>query len=355
MTSGFWNGKRVFLTGHTGFKGAWLALLLQRLGAIVHGYALAPEQTQALFNVARISEGLLHQEADICDGDVLFKAIQKFSPDIVFHLAAQSLVRRSYRDPAQTYRTNVMGTVNVLEAVRRVPEVRATLIVTSDKCYENAESGGAFVESDPLGGRDPYSSSKGCAELVTAAYAKSFFDSNNTNGSIASVRAGNAIGGGDWADDRILPDIFRALLVGDDVVLRNPTAIRPWQHVLEPLSGYLTVAEHLLQVSSRQWQAWNFGPESASEQSVEVIAKTCCRLWGHPHAVRIRDVAGEPHEAGILRLNSTKARSFLGWKPRWTLDETLRHSVDWYRAFANKADIRAITMQQIDAYLDAGE
>lgn len=355
MTSGFWNGKRVFLTGHTGFKGAWLALWLQRMGATVHGYALAPEQPQALFNVACVAEGLIHQEADICDSDVLFGAIQKFSPDIVFHMAAQSLVRRSYREPAQTYRTNVMGTVNVLDAVRRVPGVRATIIVTSDKCYENAESGGAFVESDPMGGHDPYSSSKGCAELVTVAYANSFFESSNANGSVVSVRAGNAIGGGDWADDRILPDIFRALLAGDDVVLRSPAAIRPWQHVLEPLSGYLMVAEHLLQDSPRHWEAWNFGPDSASEQSVEVIAKTCCKLWGRPDAVYIGDAVGEPHEAGILRLNSAKARSTLGWKPRWGLNETLRYSVDWYRAFAEKADMREMTLRQIDAYLGADE
>ena len=350
MNPAFWSGKRVFLTGHTGFKGSWLALWLCRMGAVVHGFALTPVTRQDLFEVARVSEGIEHQIGDVREAGTLLQAMRQFSPDVIFHLAAQSLVRRSYELPVETYAVNVMGTVHVLEAARQVPSVRATIIVTSDKCYDNSETGRAFVETDPMGGRDPYSSSKGSAELATAAYARSFFDPEKSGGSVASVRAGNAIGGGDWAQDRILPDIFRGLLAGNEIVLRNPAAIRPWQHVLEPLSGYLSVAERLMRDGPLPWEAWNFGPNAESEQSVETIARLCCEAWGRPDAFRIVEVPGQAHEAGVLKLDSSKAHRMLGWKPRWNFEETLARCVDWYRRFGAGEDIRAVTLEQIGAY-----
>lgn len=349
MTPAFWKGRRVFLTGHTGFKGAWLALWLNQLGAVVRGYALEPEEANSLFEVARVREGTESVIADIRDADRLAHALGEFSPNIVIHMAAQSLVRRSYAQPLETFAVNVMGTAHLLEAVRRSPGVAATLIVTSDKCYQNDDSGRAFREGDAMGGHDPYSSSKGCAELVTAAYARSF-----APGPLASVRAGNVIGGGDWAEDRLLPDIFRALLSDGTMMLRNPAAIRPWQHVLEPLSGYLTAAEHLVSARPAGPQAWNFGPSTDSEQTVALVARRCAELWGNPGAVSEMDVVDGLHEARLLRLDSGKARRELGWAPRWNLDEALGKTTAWYRAFAGGADMRAATLAQIAAYQAAG-
>lgn len=345
MTPGFWRGRRVFLTGHTGFKGAWLALWLQQMDAVVRGYALAPEHENDLFTVARVAEGLQQDLADIRDAERLAVALHAFRPDIVIHMAAQSLVRRSYARPLETYAVNVMGTAHLLDAVRGASGVQATLIVTSDKCYENDESGRAFRENDPMGGHDPYSSSKGAAELVTASYARAF-----ATGPVASVRAGNVIGGGDWSEDRLLPDVFHALMANGTVALRNPHAIRPWQHVLEPLSGYLAAAEHLASGTPALPQAWNFGPDAGSEQTVAMVAHHCADLWGTPGAVREDAGAASHHEARTLRLDSTRARQQLGWAPRWSLDETLRRTTDWYRAFAAGSDMRAITLGQIEDY-----
>ncbi|MDE2184670.1 MAG: CDP-glucose 4,6-dehydratase [Alphaproteobacteria bacterium] len=349
MRRAFWNGRRVFVTGHTGFKGAWLTLWLRQLGAVVHGYALQPTSDRDLFEVAHVADGIEHEIGEIRDGGAVQRAIRDFDPEVVFHLAAQALVRQSYSAPVDTYAVNVMGTVNVLEAVRNAPTARAVVVVTSDKCYDNPESGKALTEADPMGGHDPYSSSKGCAELVTTAYARSFYGAGRC--SVASVRAGNAIGGGDWSEDRIVPDIFRGLLSGSEIVLRNPAAIRPWQHVLEPLSGYLCVAERLALDGPSPWEAWNFGPDGASEQTVETIAKRCCQAWGRPGAYRVTGASQHVHEAGILRLDSSKARRLLGWRPCWTFDETIRRTVDWYRDFGAGRPMRGVTLGQIDAYV----
>jgi CDP-glucose 4,6-dehydratase len=350
MTPTFWSGKRVFLTGHTGFKGAWLALWLQRMGAVVHGYALPPVHPESLFTQARVEGGMRHQIGEIRDRTSLLDSVRQFAPEVIFHMAAQSLVRRSYEEPADTFAVNVMGTVHVLEAARHVPAVRATVIVSSDKCYANDETGRAFVESDPLGGRDPYSSSKAAAEMVAAAYGRSFFEPGSGLGSVASVRAGNAIGGGDWAEHRILPDIFRGLLADEPIVIRNPSARRPWQHVLEPLGGYLAVAERMLTNAPGPFEAWNFGPDSGNEQTVETVARICCELWGRPNAFRLSDQQSGPHEAGILRLDSTKARHVLNWKPRWALANALKHSTDWYRAFGAGQNMREISLAQIEEF-----
>lgn len=347
MNPAFWKGRRVFLTGHTGFKGAWLSLWLQQLGAVVHGYALAPQDDDTMFDVASVANGMTHQLGDVKDGPLLRKGLADFAPDIVIHIAAQSLVRRSYADPLETFEVNVMGTAHLLDAVRHAGAVAATLIVTSDKCYENDESGHAFSEGDPMGGSDPYSSSKGCAELVTSAYGRSF---SGALGPVVSVRAGNVIGGGDWAEDRILPDTFRALIAGKDIEVRNPKAIRPWQHVLEPLAGYLAAAEYMANDLGGARQAWNFGPNSGDEAPVAYVAGRCCALWGRSEALQIAPQAGAPPEAGILRLDSTKAQRELGWKPRWTLDETLLRTVDWYRAYAAGANMRDVTIAQIADY-----
>lgn len=346
MRRDFWKGRRVFVTGHTGFKGAWLTLWLRELGAQVRGYALAPVQREDLFEVAKAAHGIEHEIADIRDASTLQRALQDFAPEVVFHLAAQALVRRSYALPVETYAVNVMGTVNVLEAARRTPSARAVVIVTSDKCYDNQESGTAFAESDAMGGHDPYSSSKGCAELVTAAYARSFFEGR----AVASVRAGNAIGGGDWAEDRIVPDIFRGLLAGEEIVLRNPASVRPWQHVLEPLSGYLDVAERLALDGPLPCEAWNFGPDAASERSVEAIARLCCEAWGRPDAYRVAPDAARLAEAKVLKLDSSKARRVLGWRPRWSFEETISRTVDWYRSFGAGEAMREVTLSQIAAY-----
>jgi len=349
----FWNGRRVLITGHTGFKGGWLALWLQSLGAEVSGLALAPPTVPNLFEAARIGDGMAGVLGDIRDPAAVDASLAASRPEVVIHMAAQPLVQLSYAEPVETYAVNVMGTVHLLDAVRRTPSVRAVVIVTSDKCYENREWLWGYRETEAMGGYDPYSSSKGCAELVTAAWRRSFFppERYGEHGvAVASARAGNVIGGGDWAANRLVPDAMRAFLAGEELVLRNPHAVRPWQHVLEPLSGYLCLAERLCRDGVRHADGWNFGPHGESEQTVGTVVQRLSTLWGPDARWRIDGDARHPHEAGLLALDSAKARNRLGWSPRWSLDQALAASVDWYRAWDAGADMRAVTLQHIAAY-----
>ena len=347
MTPAFWKDKSVFLTGHTGFKGGWLALWLMNAGARVHGYALQPPTEPSLFTVARVREGLAsHTIGDIRDAVQLREALEKAAPDIVLHLAAQSLVRTSYHDPVDTYAVNVMGTVHLLEAVRSVESVRALVNVTTDKCYENKEWTWGYRESEPMGGRDPYSSSKGCAELVTAAYRDSFLAAAGV--AVATARAGNVIGGGDWAADRLLPDFFRAAQAGRVLDVRFPDATRPWQHVLEPLSGYLELAEQLVGNGQAAAHAWNFGP---GEEDARPVQWLLSRLTAEMPGTSWRHLGGEHlHEAGYLKLDSSKARQLLGWRPRWSLAEALTKTVEWHQAWVAGHDMRSVCLQQIDVH-----
>jgi len=342
----FWKDKRVFITGHTGFKGSWLALWLASLGARVSGYALKPAGAPSLWALVEAKSGIASTIADIRDLGALSQAIGACEPEIVFHLAAQSLVRPSYDDPVGTYATNVMGTVHLLEAVRKAGSVRAVVNVTSDKCYQNLETGQDYQESDPMGGRDPYSSSKGCAELVTTAYRASF----PGGAAIASARAGNVIGGGDWAQDRIVPDAVRAAVAGRVLQVRNPKAVRPWQHVLEPLAGYLRLAEYLHDTPAMFAEGWNFGPDEKDAVAVEKVVSAITRLWG-PQASWEADKGAHPHEAKFLQLDSSKARSRLGWKPRLGLQLALEWTVGWYKAQSQGADARQLTLAQIERYM----
>lgn len=352
VNSGFWRDKRVFLTGHTGFKGSWLSLWLQNLGAEVSGYALAPPTTPSLFEIGQIGDGMQSIIADIRDARSLADSMRRAKPDIVFHMAAQALVRQSYLDPIGTYSTNVMGTVHLLDAVRHTDTVRAVLNITSDKCYENREWVWGYREIEPMGGFDPYSSSKGCTELVTAAYRNSFFpvERYKDHGvAVASARAGNVIGGGDWAVDRLIPDILRAVSAREPAIIRSPLAIRPWQHVLEPLSGYLLLAERLFEEGSKFSEAWNFGPDHGDAQPVSWIADRLTSQWGEGASWVATEDAGV-HEAQQLRLDCTKAHQRLGWKPRWNLKTALTRIVEWQRAFMNDADIRTTTTRQIEEF-----
>jgi CDP-glucose 4,6-dehydratase len=346
----FWAGKRVLVTGHTGFKGGWLALWLASMGARVMGYALAPSTQPSLWQYSEGYSGLSSTIADVRDLATLSETVKTFHPEIVFHLAAQALVRASYDDPVGTYSSNVMGTVHVLEAVRRMPGVRAVVVVTSDKCYENREWVWGYRESEPMGGHDPYSNSKGCAELVTAAYRSSYFSAAGS-AAVASARAGNVIGGGDWAADRIVPDIVRAAIAGEPVRIRNPNATRPWQHVLEPLSGYLQLAEGLWNAPTAHAEGWNFGPAEDDAVPVGNIVSTVSRLWG-PAARWVADKGPHPHEAHYLKLDSSKARTQLGWRPRLGLAAALEWTVEWYKTQAQGGDARALTLAQIERYMD---
>ncbi len=352
----FWRDKNVFLTGHTGFKGGWLSLWLQQMGANVTGYALQPPTNPSLFEIAQVSKGMTSIIGDIRDAGALLHAMQAASPDVVIHMAAQPLVRYSYIDPVETYSSNVMGTVHLLEAVRKTPSVRAVINVTSDKCYENKEWVWGYRENEPMGGYDPYSSSKGCAELVAAAYRSSYFgakDFARHRTGLATVRAGNVIGGGDWAGDRLIPDMIRAFGAGEPVVIRSPHAIRPWQHVLEPLRGYLLLAERLVQEGPAFAEGWNFGPAEDDAKPVQWIVERLAELWGEGAAWRL-DGGQHPHEASYLKLDCAKARARLGWHPRWDLATALERIVAWYRAFKRGEDMRALTLQQIATYTDAG-
>jgi len=347
----FWLHKRILLTGHTGFKGSWLALWLHNLGAEVTGYSLAPPTQPNLFELARVSEHMQSVAGDIREFAHLERVIQTQRPSIVIHLAAQALVRQSYHDPLGTYATNVLGTAHLLEAVRRTDGVRAVVIVTSDKCYENREVLRPYRESDPLGGFDPYSSSKGCAELVTAAYRNSFFShANERSGvAVATARSGNVIGGGDWAHDRLIPDLMRAALDHREATIRNPEAVRPWQHVLEPLGGYLLLAQKLYEHGVLYAQSWNFGPNEEEARPVSWVVERLAQLWGAD--VRWNVDRGEhPHEARYLRLDSAKAREQLRWQPRWNLDRALEATVTWYKAYQMGQETRPLVLEQIHSY-----
>jgi CDP-glucose 4,6-dehydratase len=346
----FWRGRRVFLTGHTGFKGSWLSLWLHELGADVTGYALQPPTNPSLFETARIDELLRSNIADIRDLERLRAAMQQAKPEVVLHMAAQPLVRRSYVDPVETYATNVMGTVHLLEAVRATAGVRAVVNVTTDKCYLNREWEWGYRENEPMGGHDPYSSSKGCAELVTAAYRSSFFAPDAEAARVATARAGNVIGGGDWAEDRLLPDVLQAFAAGRPVRLRNPGATRPWQHVLEPLRGYLLLAQRLASTPAGGFdQPWNFGPADGDVQTVQQVVQALARQWGGGARWEV-DAAAHPHEAGLLKLDIAKARSRLGWQPLLPLEEGLQWIVDWKRRCDAGDDPRAVTLAQVRTY-----
>jgi CDP-glucose 4,6-dehydratase len=343
----FWTGKRVFVTGHTGFKGSWLSLWLQRLGASVTGFALPPPTEPALYNVARVGEGLTSIIGDVRDASALSDALVSADPEVVIHMAAQPLVRASYDDPVGTYATNVMGSVNLLEAVRQSRGVRAVCVVTTDKCYENREWPWGYRENEPMGGHDPYSNSKGCAELVTSAYRRSFFRAPGA-AAIGSGRAGNVIGGGDWATDRLIPDVLRAIEKGAPVLIRNPLSIRPWQHVLEPLSGYLLLCQRLCSDRGAA-DAWNFGPRDEDARPVEWIVDQMCSLWGDGAAWNL-DESPQPHEAGYLKLDISKAHSGLGWKPRWSLSVALNSIVEWHRAWVAGADMRDYCLLELERF-----
>ncbi|MEQ1525766.1 MAG: CDP-glucose 4,6-dehydratase [Gallionella sp.] len=348
----FWAGKTVLLTGHTGFKGSWLSLWLQSMGAKVTGYSLVPPTTPSLFEVANVAENMTNITGDVRDFSALSAVLEKYQPEIVIHMAAQALVRYSYSNPIETYSTNVMGTVHVLEAARRLNTVKAIVNVTSDKCYENKEWAWGYRENEPMGGYDPYSNSKGCAELVTAAYRNSYFhpEKYKEHGvALASGRAGNVIGGGDWAEDRLIPDIMSAFTQGKPVNIRNPHAIRPWQHVLEPLSGYLQLAQKLYEGGANYAEGWNFGPSDEDAKPVQWIVEKLTKSWGNG-ASWILDGGDHPHEAHYLKLDCSKAKARLGWYPRWHLEETLSAIIDWHQAYQNGKNMREKTLQQIAKY-----
>lgn len=355
----FWRGRRVFVTGHTGFKGGWLSLWLKEMGAEVSGFALAPVTTPNLFELARVGYGMSHTLGDIRDFDALTAALDRAHPEIVLHLAAQSLVRDSYADPIGTFATNVMGTVHLLDAVRKcnqswsryaLPTVRAVLVVTSDKCYENREWLWGYREDECLGGHDPYSASKACAEMVTAAYRRSFAMAESPPLGVASARAGNVIGGGDWAQDRLVPDAIRAFGEGKTLLVRNPSAVRPWQHVLDPLAGYLLLAQRLFAEPSEYAEAWNFGPSYDSERRVSELVELIVRAWGDSAKWQV-DEGAQPHEALSLKLDSGKARALLAWRPRLTLEQAIEMTIEWYLAAQRGGkSLHDVTLRQIRAY-----
>jgi CDP-glucose 4,6-dehydratase len=360
MIRQFYPNRRVFLTGHTGFKGAWLCLWLHALGAKVTGYALPPPTEPSLYRLAGVEELVTSVSEDVRDLESLKKAMSKATPEIVIHMAAQAIVRDSYDDPVATFSTNIMGTVNLLEAVRHTPGVKAVVVVTTDKCYENREWAWGYRENEPLGGHDPYSSSKASAELVSAAYRRSFFNKEGENHqntitvpSLATARAGNVIGGGDWAKDRLIPDCIRALDAGEKILIRNPSAVRPWQHVLEPLVGYLVLAERLATEGSPFAEAWNFGPPDDEARPVRWIVDRMTEQI--PGFGWIQDSAQHPHEAHYLKLDSSKARARLGWRPRWPLETALDKTVEWYEALRRGDRMRDVTFGQIADYERQGE
>ena len=343
----FWKGKRVFLTGHTGFKGSWLSLWLEDMGAVVKGYSLEPYTEPSLFKVAKVSSGIESEIGDIRDYDKLKSSVNSFSPEIILHLAAQPLVRDSYVDPLGTYETNVMGTANLLQASRELPNLKSIVIVTTDKCYENKEWEWGYRENEAMGGFDPYSSSKGCAELVTSAFRRSFFQS--TDVAIASARAGNVIGGGDWSRDRLIPDVLRSYNQGNQVVIRNPKSTRPWQHVIEPLSGYLILAEELYNKGQAFAEPFNFGPRDEDCQSVESILNTININWEDCPGWKLDDEAN-PHEARFLKLDISKAKDKLNWTPKWNLESTIKRIVDWNTAFNRQENMREHCINEIKSY-----
>ena len=348
----FWTAKRVFVTGHTGFKGAWLSLLLSQLGAKVYGYALAPESSDNLFVSAGVQGDVHNTIGDVCDLEALRKSLNEARPEIVIHMAAQSLVRRSYQLPVETYATNVMGTVHILEAARQNSAVQAVVVVTSDKCYENREWTWGYRESDRLGGRDPYSNSKSCAEMVTAAYRSSYFQTVSS-AHIATARAGNVIGGGDWSSDRIVPDAMRAFIARSPLRIRSPSSVRPWQHVLDPLAGYLLLAERL--VSEGKWveEGWNFGPPINSEVPVSALVDAIVRCWGSGAMWECEETEPPLHEATYLKLDCSKARDRLGWRPLIDFERAIRFTVEWYHMYERGGNVRQTVLQQISWFLTA--
>ncbi|WP_370979199.1 CDP-glucose 4,6-dehydratase [Agaribacterium sp. ZY112] len=349
----FWSGKKVLLTGHTGFKGSWLALWLDSMGAKVKGLALEPPSSPSMFEELKIAENIESEICDIRDFEAVLSSVESFSPAIVIHMAAQPLVRLSYSQPIETYHTNVMGTVHVLEAIRKVGGVKAVINVTSDKCYENKEWPWGYREDEPKGGYDPYSNSKGCAELVADSYRNSFFNKNKYKDhgcALASVRAGNVIGGGDWADDRLIPDILSSFEAGKSVHIRSPHSIRPWQHVLEPLSGYLLTAQLLFEQGPCFAEGWNFGPNDTDAKPVNWIVDRLTSLWGEGANWQL-DGDNHPHEAGYLKLDCSKAKMRMEWQPRWNLDETLERIVAWHKAWLAKEDMKAYTLEEIKQYI----
>lgn len=349
MNPSFWDGKKVLLTGHTGFKGSWISVWLQQLGAELVGYALSPPSNPSLFELADVASGMTSVESDIRDLDKLANVARRHQPDIVIHMAAQSLVRHSYDYPVETFATNVMGTVNLLEAVRRTDSVRVVLNITSDKCYENREWCWGYRENEPMGGHDPYSSSKACAELLTAAYRNSYFSGPASRTLLASARAGNVIGGGDWAKDRLIPDIVRAFMANEPVTIRYPSALRPWQHVLEPLSGYLALVENLWEHGGEFAEGWNFGPNDADARPVMWIVDHMVKQWGAGAAYRL-DEQPNPHEANYLKLDCSMARQRLKWRPQLDLHTALEWVIDWYKACQQRQNMRQVTEDQIRTY-----
>lgn len=355
LFNNIYNGKKVHVTGHTGFKGGWLSLWLKELGAEVIGYSLDPPTQPSFFEAVDLKNKIIHIIGDVKDEKHLLSVFEKYQPEFVFHLAAQSLVRFSYKEPRLTYETNVMGTVNILEAIRKSKSVRAAVIVTSDKCYENKEWIYGYRENDPVGGYDPYSSSKGCAELVVSAYRRSFLNPINQNDrkiAISSARAGNVIGGGDWGEDRLIPDCVKTLSQNKIINIRNPQATRPWQYVLEPLSGYLLLGSKMHKDGKRYSSAWNFGTNDNDIITVEEIVKSAINNWGNgDYKV---DISSQPHEAGLLKLDTSKARTFLGWKPVYNIYETIERTINWYKRFyegVKKEELYKITINEIRDYV----
>jgi len=344
VNNNFWKNKKVLITGHTGFKGGWLSIWLQHLGAEVIGVSLDPLTPTNFYNQADVALGMLSLRGDIRNGELVEQIFQQHKPEVVFHLAAQPLVRYSYKHPVETYETNVMGTLHVLEAIRRIDTVQAAIMITTDKCYENQEWYWGYREIDPMGGHDPYSSSKGAAELLIASYRNSYLPNI-----LASVRAGNVIGGGDWAEDRIIPDIIRAFQVGDTLNIRNPQAIRPWQHVLEPLAGYMQLAEQIANNGKEYASAWNFGPKEEDAKPVQWIVEQMAKQWGD-NAKWAIDQAEHPHEANYLKLDCSKAHTKLNWHPKWSLQTALQKIIQWHQAESNQKDMRQYTISQIEQY-----
>jgi CDP-glucose 4,6-dehydratase len=346
VDNNFWKDKKVFITGHTGFKGSWLTIWLKELGANIKGYSLAPIYKENLFDSSKIGNEINSEINDIRDLEKLKKSIKVFQPEIIFHLAAQPLVRYSYEHPIETYQVNVMGTLNLLETIRETESVKSVIIVTTDKCYENKESDYYYEETDPMGGYDPYSSSKGCCELLISSYRRSYFNSTNTL--ISSVRAGNVIGGGDWSTDRLIPDLIKSTTTNKKILIRNPNAIRPWQHVLEPLYGYLNLAKKLYYGNSDYAEGWNFGPEKKDCKSVEWISNKMTNMWKEIKWEKDNEV--NPHEAKLLMLSIKKAKEKLNWHPKWDLEHSLESIVNWHKQYAMKKCAKELCLDDIKKY-----